>query len=78
MKLFNLHIITNKEFDAVLVKHYESGVFYGKLELYPKIAEAHTAGYNEGKAEGIKASKKAFALALKQKGESNNDILRPN
>jgi len=40
------------------------------------IAEAKQEGYNEGKAAGIKQAKRAFALALKQKGESNNDVLR--
>jgi len=72
MKIFHLYIATKSKLDLL----YQAGVEDGKLQLYPKIALAHTAGYNEGKAAGIKQAKRAFALALKQKGESNNDVLR--
>lgn len=82
MKLFNLHIITDKEYLNNLEAHYQTGIRNGwdeAREHYRKtIAETATFNYNEGKAYGVEQAKRAFTEALKQKGESNNDILRPN
>lgn len=78
MKLFNLHIITNKEYDRALDAHYSAGYHQSTFDTQDAIADIAKFNYNEGKAYGIEQAKKAFAEALKQKGESNNDILRPN
>ena len=74
MKLFGLHVITEKEYLDNLEAHYQVGLDQGYT--LQELVDAKQKSYNEGKAEGIKVSKKAFALALKQKGESNNVVLR--
>ena len=69
MKLFNLNIITEEKLTALLNEAFDGGYKIAEESGYSlqELVDAKQRGYNEGKADGIKQAKKAFALALKQK-----------
>lgn len=67
MRIFKLHIVTEREYIKNLEAQYANGAKEVASIADGWIAEAHEEGYNKGKADGIEASKRAFAQAVKQK-----------